>query len=239
MWEVIAVTHSAPSHRVAGQRRLSWHRFVATWGWRAYAVPVLAVFTVVAVVQPVARGHAQADPSDTVPSAAIRTAPSAASVQPTPTRPASSPTLAPQPVSLVGEQVDSTVCMTNTNAKFVLVSISQQFAWMCAGPVQVYSSAVTTGEVVNGNATPTGSWVVQGKQTNTYLTGPGYRDFVHFWIPFDGNIGFHDATWQTMAFGSPGYRTQGSHGCVHLPMAAVTWLYAWVRIGSTVVTVTS
>jgi lipoprotein-anchoring transpeptidase ErfK/SrfK len=60
---------------------------------------------------------------------------------------------------------------------------------------------------------------------------------VHYWIPFNGDFGFHDATWQTMPFGSPDYRTQGSHGCVHLPMPTVQWLYNWAQAGSTVVTV--
>jgi lipoprotein-anchoring transpeptidase ErfK/SrfK len=132
---------------------------------------------------------------------------------------------------------DSTACLSNTAATFVLVSISQQHAWMCQGHKQVYSSPATTGEVANGNSTPTGSWVVQSRETDRYLTGPGYRDYVHYWIPFDGDIGFHDATWQTIPFGSQHYRTQGSHGCVHLPLAVVSWLYRWAQTNSTVVTV--
>ena len=110
---------------------------------------------------------------------------------------------------------------------------------MCQGTTQVYSTPVTTGDVADGDATPTGSWVVQGKDTDTYLTGPGYRDYVQFWIPFDGDIGFHDASWQTMPFGSLGYTTLGSHGCVHLPLPVVTWLYSWAKIGSTAVTITT
>jgi lipoprotein-anchoring transpeptidase ErfK/SrfK len=37
-----------------------------------------------------------------------------------------------------------------------------------------------------------------------------------------------------MAYGSPGYTDNGSHGCVHLPAAAMAWLYAWAPVGTTV-----
>ena len=93
------------------------------------------------------------------------------------------------------------------------------------------------GQTINDDATPTGSWVVQGKQTNRYLVGPGYRDFVKYWIPFNGDFGFHDANWQTFPLGSPLYRSQGSHGCVHLSLPVVKWLYGWAQTGSTVVTI--
>jgi len=108
---------------------------------------------------------------------------------------------------------------------------------MCQGAKQVYDSPATTGETDNGDATPTGSWLIQSRETDRYLVGPGYRDYVHYWLPFNGDFGFHDATWQTMPFGSPNYHTNGSHGCVHLPMTAVQWLYRWAQVGTTVVTI--
>jgi len=57
---------------------------------------------------------------------------------------------------------------------------------------------------------------------------------VHYWVPFNGSIGFHDATWQTIPFGSPLYQTSGSHGCVHLPTATMAWLYSWLKVGANV-----
>jgi lipoprotein-anchoring transpeptidase ErfK/SrfK len=128
------------------------------------------------------------------------------------------------------------VCDQADAARTVFVSITKQHVWMCQGHRQVDNTAATTGETDNGDATPTGSWLVQAKQRNRYLVGPGYRDFVHYWIPFNGDFGFHDATWQKMPFGSPQYATNGSHGCVHLPMNQIKWLYRWSRIGTTVVT---
>jgi lipoprotein-anchoring transpeptidase ErfK/SrfK len=128
----------------------------------------------------------------------------------------------------------TTPCQANTESQFVLVSISAQQAWMCEAMKQVNSTPVTTGDVESGYATPSGSWRVHGKQTNRYLTGPGYSDFVHFWVPFNGDYGFHDASWQSIPFGSPRFRTHGSHGCVHLPATAMTWLYSWIHSGTLV-----
>jgi lipoprotein-anchoring transpeptidase ErfK/SrfK len=118
-----------------------------------------------------------------------------------------------------------------------LVSRSQQQLWACEGHRQVEESAVTTGASKHGDQTPLGSWRLQGKQTNRYLVGPGYRDFVRFWMPFNGDFGLHDASWQTMQFGSTAYHQRGSHGCVHVPTKVMAWLYAWSRVGATVVTI--
>jgi lipoprotein-anchoring transpeptidase ErfK/SrfK len=44
----------------------------------------------------------------------------------------------------------------------------------------------------------------------------------------------HDSSWQHFPYGSPRYRTRGSHGCVHFPIAAITWMYRWIGIGTVV-----
>jgi lipoprotein-anchoring transpeptidase ErfK/SrfK len=211
---------------------------VRAQGWRALAVPILAVVTVAALLPANSPGHRadrSSDRPDAAPAADIAQAPIAA----TPTTGAASAPAAPvtAPPIQLHLASDSTACLRNTASTFVLVDLSQQHVWMCQGHKQVYSTPATTGEVVNGDHTPAGTWVVQGRQRNRYLVGPGYRDYVHYWIPFNGDFGFHDASWQTMPFGSSQYRTKGSHGCVHLPMAAVAWLYHWAQAGSTVVTV--
>jgi lipoprotein-anchoring transpeptidase ErfK/SrfK len=131
--------------------------------------------------------------------------------------------------------VPPTVCSSNTLSQFILVSITQQHMWACQGPDQVYDSPVTTGAYqVAGDATPTGTWHIYAKERDVHLIGPTWDDFVNYWLPFYSDYGFHDATWQTFPFGGSQYPTQGSHGCVHLPLNAVTWLYSWSRIGTTV-----
>ena len=69
---------------------------------------------------------------------------------------------------------------------------------------------------------------------NTVLTtSAAGRYHVKYWIPFHlGVWGFHDASWQTMPFGSQHYVTRGSRGCVHMPLAAIRWLFHWVHYGT-------
>ena len=202
--------------------------FVDRYGWRAYALPVLVALTIATLLHPVhaaQRGLARSQQPAAVDQPAGQ-----------PHAPAATPstTFTGGAVMNLPMVTDSKQCLGNTAPKLVLVSIREQHAWMCERNEQVYSTAATTGAISHNNGTPAGSWLVQAKQTNRYLTGPGYREFVHFWLPYSGDFGFHDAPWQTMPFGSPDYQTLGSHGCVHLPDRAMAWLYAWAQVGTTV-----
>ena len=128
-------------------------------------------------------------------------------------------------------------CAQNTAGKLVLVSVTSQHAWMCQGTHVVYSASVTTGAVdLPYQDTPVGTFTIQGKytdQTLTLNTGAQYQ--VKYWIPFQGPLyGFHDSPWQTFPLGSAKYRTQGSHGCVHLGIKTITFLYGWANIGTPV-----
>jgi hypothetical protein len=132
-------------------------------------------------------------------------------------------------------------CSQNSSGKLLLVSISQQHIWACDGTTTVRESAVTTGASALTNvddATPTGTWRIYRKQTNTTLKGCDvngcWNDPVAYWMPFDDQVGFHDASWQTFPFGSSQYKTDGSHGCVHLPADFIAWVYGWAPIGTTV-----
>jgi lipoprotein-anchoring transpeptidase ErfK/SrfK len=115
------------------------------------------------------------------------------------------------------------------------VSIAEQRMWACAGRSLAFTSPVTTGDVRNGWSTPTGRWQIYAKQTNRWLSGPGYGYRVRYWLPFYGSFGFHDASWQTEPFGGTTYRDHGSRGCVHLPTVAMRELFNWASVGTTVV----
>jgi hypothetical protein len=144
-------------------------------------------------------------------------------------------------VTSLAKPIAATECMSNTSGKLLLVSISQQHLWACDATQIVYQSAVTTGASALTNvddATPVGTWHIFGKYTNTTLRGCDangcWKDPVAYWMPFDGSVGFHDASWQTFPFGSAEYQTGGSHGCVHLPTDTAEWVYDWAPIGTTV-----
>ncbi len=207
-------------------------RLLVAFGWRVVAVPVLAAIMVFALLH-TGPGH-RVDASDRTAHGRSSTTSglksrSAIEERPTPPRLGSASTAArsrsPKP--------EVAVCARNKDPQLVLVSLSKQRAWMCERTRQLRTTAVTTGKLSDGSGTPTGTWQVYGKETDRYLNGADYSDFVHYWVPFFGDFGFHDATWQKMPFGSPQYRTRGSHGCVHLPTATMRWLYDWVQLGAT------
>jgi len=56
------------------------------------------------------------------------------------------------------------------------------------------------------------------------------------WFTNNGE-GLHDASWQPEATMGPGSQTgrYASHGCIHVPLAAVRILFTWVPIGTPVV----
>jgi lipoprotein-anchoring transpeptidase ErfK/SrfK len=43
-------------------------------------------------------------------------------------------------------------------------------------------------------------------------------------MPFNGGIGLHDATWRS-SFGGNIYKTNGSHGCVNMPLQSAKKVY--------------
>lgn len=139
----------------------------------------------------------------------------------------------------------TTPCTGNSLDKVIIVSISKRHLWACAAQSQQYDSAVVTGmENLPADLTPTGTYHIYGKQTNLYLNGSdstgSWHDYVYYWMPFlnnqYGTYGFHDATWRADSdFGNiDPYSSQGSHGCVELPLATAKWLYLWAENGTTV-----
>ena len=128
-------------------------------------------------------------------------------------------------------------CRANSDPQRVIVSLRHQHAWLCERSRTVLDTPITTGRSAEPYyATPTGLYHVQSRQRDVTLyplSGGAYP--VKYWVTFDAPLfGFHDASWQTIPFGSGRYRTEGSHGCVHLPLAAMRSLYNWARVGATV-----
>jgi hypothetical protein len=122
------------------------------------------------------------------------------------------------------------------SGKTIAVDLSRQLAWMCSGRQQIRATAVTTGATALGYGTPTGTWHVQARVRDTTLypaAGGAYP--VHYWMPYDGPYGIHDSPWQNFPYGSSRYRTEGSHGCVHVPGAMMAWLFGWAPVGTRVV----
>jgi hypothetical protein len=129
-----------------------------------------------------------------------------------------------------------TPCTANQRPKWVFVSLRLQQMWMCSRHHVARSTAITSGMVGPYTHTPTGHYRIQGLNRNSTLTlNTGATYDVKFWIPFNAPLfGFHDSSWQHFPYGSPKYRTHGSHGCIHMPLAAIRFFYHWADIGTPV-----
>ena len=233
------MSHPPLQHRESESNPIAG--FIDRYGWRAYALPVLTLLTLFALFRS-GGSHNRADAvghhAAGVAAAVSRTGAASPGTLRTLALPPDPGLAGAQNADQSADVVNSTPCQNNTSARRVVVSIGDQHAWMCARSAVVFSTPVTTGAVDRGDATPTGTFRVQGNDKGSTLTGANYAVHVQYWIQFHGDIGFHDASWQTMKFGTAQYKTQGSLGCVHMPLASIAWLHTWVQIGQTVVTVT-
>ena len=93
---------------------------------------------------------------------------------------------------------------------------------------------VVTGNLKRNHDTPEGINYVYAKQKNRILRGPGYASHVDYWMPVNGGIGIHDASWRD-EFGGEIYKTDGSHGCINTPLEKMEELYDMVTVGTPVV----
>jgi lipoprotein-anchoring transpeptidase ErfK/SrfK len=50
-------------------------------------------------------------------------------------------------------------------------------------------------------------------------------------MPFNGGVGLHDADSWRSSYGGSIYKTNGSHGCINLPLSAAKTIYETVSAG--------
>ncbi len=113
---------------------------------------------------------------------------------------------------------------------YIELDISRQKIWMYSQGKCILESSCVTGNMSSKHGTPTGIYYLTYKTTNAVLRGYNsdgsrYASSVKYWMPFNGDIGFHDASWRKGVFGGEIYKTNGSHGCVNMPFEAAKTLY--------------
>lgn len=114
---------------------------------------------------------------------------------------------------------------------YVEINRTAQHLYLVINGAVVLDTPVVTGNPNNGHTTPTGAYRITYCQRNATLRGDNYATPVSYWMPFNGDIGLHDATWQK-AFGGQRYMEgYGSHGCVNLPISAAGTIYSYVSAG--------
>lgn len=98
----------------------------------------------------------------------------------------------------------------------------------------IVETDIVSGNVSKGNATPVGTYPIQYKENNAVLVGEDYETPVKYWMPFNRNIGLHDADWRK-EFGKDIYLTKGSHGCINMPPEAAELVFKNIKRGVAVV----
>ncbi len=117
---------------------------------------------------------------------------------------------------------------------YIEVDMGAQHMWCYKNGALVVDTDVVTGNISRGYNTPSIVAAIQYKTRNAVLKGDNYRTPVNYWMPFYGNYGIHDAYWRSQ-FGGEVYLTNGSHGCVNTPPAAMAQVYANMEKGTPVV----
>jgi hypothetical protein len=118
---------------------------------------------------------------------------------------------------------------------YVELSIAKQHMWIYKNGNLMLESDVVTGNPTTGMDTPKGAWFLMSMSTNAVLVGADYRTPVAYWMPFtESGCGLHDATWQPW-FGGNRYITNGSHGCVNLPLEVAKQTYETIATGYPVI----
>ena len=117
---------------------------------------------------------------------------------------------------------------------YVEVSLSGQHLWFYKNGSLIVDGPVVSGNISNGHGTPGGVYKLDYKERNATLKGEGYSTPVSFWMPFNGGIGIHDATWRG-SFGGNIYVTGGSHGCVNAPYSLANTIYNNIEQGTPIV----
>lgn len=107
---------------------------------------------------------------------------------------------------------------------YVEMNLTAQHLFFYKDGKLLVESDFVSGNVSKGWTTPPGAFPLTYKQRNATLKGEGYRTPVDYWMPFNGGIGMHDATWRS-SFGGAIYKTGGSHGCINLPHGVAKTIY--------------
>ena len=115
---------------------------------------------------------------------------------------------------------------------YIEVDLTEQYMWYYQDGNVIFESDIVSGLASDPKRkTPPGIFTLYYKKSPDVLRGTkkpdgtySYEQPVTYWMPFNGGIGFHDATWQAY-FGGDRYTYAGSHGCINMPPEKAAELY--------------
>lgn len=117
---------------------------------------------------------------------------------------------------------------------YVEINLTAQHLFLYWNGECVLESDFVSGNPSRGNETPEGIYGITYKERDATLNGENYSTPVSYWMPFNNNVGMHDASWRS-EFGANIYMTNGSHGCINLPYAVAQEIYGYVEKGTPVI----
>lgn len=139
--------------------------------------------------------------------------------------------------SVVREPVYSQTALSRDNElgnTYVEINITRQYLWFYKNGRLIAQGSVVTGNPNRGLATVVGVYMINYKQKEATLAGPGYAAKVTYWMPFFGNMGIHDARWRS-SFGGEIYKSRGTHGCVNAPYSLAKKIFENIEEGTPVI----
>ena len=117
---------------------------------------------------------------------------------------------------------------------YVEINLTAQHLFFYKEGKLIVETDFVSGNISKNNGTPTGTYPIQYKENDATLNGEDYSTPVKYWMPFNGNVGLHDAPWRKK-FGEDIYLTDGSHGCINMPPAAALTMFENISRGVAVV----
>lgn len=117
---------------------------------------------------------------------------------------------------------------------YIEINITRQHLWFYKDGKLVTQGDVVTGNPNRGNSTNLGVYMLNYKEKGSILNGPNYESKVSYWMPFNGNIGIHDASWR-YSFGGDIYKNNGSHGCVNAPLYLAKKIFDNIEPGTPII----
>ncbi len=125
---------------------------------------------------------------------------------------------------------------TDLGGTYVEVDLDKQHLYLYVNGKKKAEGDICSGSVADGCATPAGLYTIKTKDYDRYLVGVGYRDWVHYFMPFNGGIGLHDSTWREAdEYGGNVYLESGSHGCINMPLELVKTVDEYIDVGDYVI----
>ncbi len=117
---------------------------------------------------------------------------------------------------------------------YIEIDMTEQKMYCYVNGYCEVETEIVTGNIKRGWDTPAGVNYIYAKQKNRILRGADYESFVNYWMPVNGGIGIHDATWRR-EFGGEIYKKNGSHGCINVPKTDMKTVYELYEVGTPVI----